>query len=178
MVGGLFLCYPSLMNQSRIIVGIDPGLRHTGYGIIEQNGNHLSFIAAGRISPETDLAMAARLLTLAEGIADILRNHHPDEAAIEESFVHKNARSALLLGQARGSAMLTLAQNGLAVAEYAANRIKQSVTGYGHADKTQIQAMITMLLPGSGKLAADAADALAVAITHAHHIPTLAKRAI
>ena len=157
------------MNSPRIIIGIDPGLRHTGWGVVAQNGNRLSFIAAGRISPATDLPMSARLLTLAEGIADIVRTHHPDESAIEETFVNKNARSALLLGQARGSAMLALAQQGLTVAEYAANRIKQSVTGHGHAEKGQIQAMIAILLPNSGKLAADAADALAVAITHAHH---------
>jgi len=153
----------------RLIIGIDPGLRHTGWGIIAQSGNRLSFIAAGRLSPPADAPMALRLLTLAEGIADIVRIHKPHEAAIEETFVNKNAKSALLLGQARGSAMLALAQNGLTVAEYAANRIKQSVTGHGHAEKQQIQAMIGILLPGSGKLAADAADALAVAITHAHH---------
>jgi crossover junction endodeoxyribonuclease RuvC len=157
------------MNRSRIIIGIDPGLRHTGWGVVAQTNNRLSFIAAGRISPVADLPMASRLLTLAEGIADIIRAHAPNEAAIEETFVNKNARSALLLGQARGSAMLTLAQHGLSVAEYAANRIKQSVTGHGHAEKEQIQAMIAILLPHSGKLAADAADALAVAVTHAHH---------
>ena len=158
------------MNRPRIIIGIDPGLRHTGWGIVAQNGNRLSFVAAGRISPNADLPMAVRLLALAEGIADVVRLHGPSEAAIEETFMQKNARSALLLGQARGVAMLALAQSGLSVAEYAANRIKQSVTGYGHAEKNQIQAMIAMLLPGSGKLAADAADALAVAITHAHHV--------
>ncbi|MDE1900537.1 MAG: crossover junction endodeoxyribonuclease RuvC [Alphaproteobacteria bacterium] len=157
------------MTSPRLILGIDPGLRHTGWGVVAQNGNRLSFVAAGRISPPADAPMAARLLVLAEGIQDVIRRHRPDEAAIEETFVNKNARSALLLGQARGSAMLACAQNGLTVAEYAANRIKQSVTGYGHAEKTQIQAMIGILLPGSGKLAADAADALAVAITHAHH---------
>ena len=157
------------MNSPRIIIGIDPGLRHTGWGIVAQSGNRLSFVAAGRISPAPDLPMAARLLTLADGIADIVRTHKPTESAIEETFVNKNARSALLLGQARGSAMLALAQQGLTVAEYAANRIKQSVTGHGHAEKGQIQAMIAILLPNSGKLAADAADALAVAITHAHH---------
>jgi crossover junction endodeoxyribonuclease RuvC len=164
------------MNHPRIIIGIDPGLRHTGWGVVAQNGNRLSFIAAGRISPAADLPMALRLLALADGINAITRAHNPDESAIEETFVNKNAKSALLLGQARGSAILALAQCGLTVAEYAANRIKQSVTGYGHAEKTQIQAMITMLLPGSGKLAADAADALAVAITHAHH-RDLAQRA-
>ncbi|MFA4994557.1 MAG: crossover junction endodeoxyribonuclease RuvC [Bdellovibrionales bacterium] len=159
------------MNRSRIILGIDPGLRHTGWGIVAQEGNRLSFIAAGRISPSPDLPMTARLLALAEGIADIVQAHSPTEAAIEETFVNKNARSALLLGQARGSAILALAQSGLSVAEYSANRIKQSITGHGHAEKTQIQAMIGILLPNSGKLAVDAADALAVAITHAHHKP-------
>ncbi len=159
------------MSKTRVILGIDPGLRHTGWGIIAQNGNRLSFIAAGRISPAAELPMTARLLTLAEGIADIVQAHSPTEAAIEETFVNKNARSALLLGQARGSAILALAQQGLSVAEYSANRIKQSITGHGHAEKTQIQAMIGILLPNSGKLAADAADALAVAITHAHHKP-------
>jgi crossover junction endodeoxyribonuclease RuvC len=163
------------MSRSRIILGIDPGLRHTGWGVIIQDGNRLSFVAAGRISPSPDLPMTARLLTLAEGIADIVQAHSPTEAAIEETFVNKNARSALLLGQARGSAILALAQQGLGVAEYSANRIKQSITGHGHAEKNQIQAMIAILLPNSGKLAADAADALAVAITHAHHIPMLAK---
>jgi crossover junction endodeoxyribonuclease RuvC len=165
------------MNHPRIIIGIDPGLRHTGWGIVAQNGNHLSFIAAGRISPSPDLPMSSRLLALAEGIADVVCVHAPNEAAIEETFVNKNARSALLLGQARGSVILALAQNGLSVAEYSANRIKQSITGHGHAEKIQIQAMIGILLPGSGKLAADAADALAVAITHAHHIPSLANQA-
>jgi crossover junction endodeoxyribonuclease RuvC len=153
----------------RLIIGIDPGLRHTGWGVIAQEGNRLSFIAAGCIDPKADLPMALRLLALAEGITDIVKVHAPDEAAIEETFVNKNARSALLLGQARGSIILALAQNGLSVAEYAANRIKQSITGFGHADKKQIQAMIGTLLPGAGRLVADAADALAVAITHAHH---------
>ncbi len=159
------------MNGTRVILGIDPGLRHTGWGIVAQCGNRLSFIAAGRINPDPDRPMSVRLLTVAEGIADVIRANSPTEAAIEETFVNKNARSALLLGQARGTAILALAQNGLTVAEYSANRIKQSITGHGHAEKLQIQAMIGILLPGSGKLAADAADALAVAITHAHHTP-------
>ncbi len=157
------------MNLSRVILGIDPGLRHTGWGVIRQSGNRLSFIAAGRISPPPDLPMAARLLALADGVSDVVRLHKPDEAAIEETFVNKNAHSALLLGQARGSAILALAQNGLTVTEYSANHIKQSVTGHGHAEKGQIQAMVNILLPGTGDLAPDAADALAVAITHAHH---------
>ncbi len=161
------------MLPIRIIIGLDPGLRHTGWGIVAQEGNRLSFIAAGRISPDTELPMAARLCELAEGLGDVLAQHRPLEAAIEETFVNKNALSALKLGQARGVAMLVLAQGGLSVSEYAANRVKQSVTGYGHADKTQIQAMINMLLPGTGKMAADAADALAVAICHAHHSNSL-----
>ena len=159
------------MSMIRLILGIDPGLGHTGWGVIAQDGNRLSFIAAGRISPDAKLAMAERLCVLAEGVVAAVGKYRPHEAAIEETFVNKNALSALKLGQARGAAMLTLAQAGLSVAEYASNSIKQSVTGYGHADKRQIQVMIGVLLPGSGKLAADAADALAVAVTHAHHTP-------
>ena len=121
--------------------------------------------------------MAARLCLLAEGLAGVVTRYRPTEAAIEETFVNKNAVSALKLGQARGVAMLTVAQAGIAVAEYAANRIKQSVTGYGHADKAQIQAMVGVLLPGAGPLVADAADALAVAIAHAHHRPHLIQAA-
>lgn len=164
------------MIRATTILGLDPGLRHTGWGIVTQDGNRLSFVAAGRIDPDAGLPMAARLCGLATALAAIVNLHRPDEAAIEETFVNNNASSALKLGQARGAAMLTLAQAGLAVAEYSANRIKQTITGYGHADKAQIQAMIGMLLPGSGKLAADAADALAVAICHAHHKPVVAAK--
>ena len=165
------------MIGTRTIIGLDPGLRHTGWGIIRQQGNHLSFVAAGRINPDPDLPMASRLYELAHALADVIAAHKPDESAIEETFVNKNPISALKLGQARGVAMLTLAEAGLPVAEYAANRIKQTVVGHGHADKNQIQMMIGVLLPGSGKLVTDAADALAVAITHAHHMPTEQKRA-
>ncbi len=157
------------MNSPRIILGIDPGLRHTGWGIITHQGNHLGFVAAGRINPPPELSVSQRLLLIADGIALIIQKHLPTEAAIEETFFKNNAKSALLLGQARGCAILSLAQNGLHAAEYAATRVKQSVTGNGMAEKKQVQAMIGILLPGSGKLAADAADALAVAITHAHH---------
>jgi crossover junction endodeoxyribonuclease RuvC len=157
------------MSMIRLILGLDPGLRHTGWGIVAQDGNRLSFVGAGRISPDPAMPMASRLLEISTALAVIVTKHQPNEAAIEETFIHKSASSALKLGQARGAAILTLAQAGLAVSEYAANRIKQSLTGYGHADKVQIQTMIGMLLPGSGKLAADAADALAVAVTHAHH---------
>jgi crossover junction endodeoxyribonuclease RuvC len=157
------------MSPMRVILGLDPGLRHTGWGVIGQKDNRLSFIAAGRITPDSDLPMAERLKALAEGLAAIIAAHSPQEAAIEETFVNRNAASALKLGQARGVVMLTAAQAGLDVTEYAANRVKQAVTGYGHADKNQIQAMMNVLLPGSGKLTPDAADALAVAVCHAHH---------
>ncbi len=160
------------MKVIRTIMGIDPGLRHTGWGVIRQEDNRLSFVAAGRINPDPTLPMAERLKTLSEALAKIMASYVPDEAAIEETFVNKNAASALKLGQARGAAMLTAAQAGLSVHEYAANKIKQAVTGYGHADKGQIGVMIGILLPGSGKLAPDAADALAIAICHAHYAPT------
>jgi crossover junction endodeoxyribonuclease RuvC len=164
------------MKVIRCILGIDPGLRHTGWGIIRQEDNRLSFIAAGRINPDAKLPMAERLKTLAAQLEAIIAAHKPDEAAIEETFMNNNAVSALKLGQARGAAMLTAAQAGLSVSEYAANKIKQTVTGYGHADKGQISAMIKILLPQSGSLSPDAADALAIAICHAHHGPSLSLR--
>jgi crossover junction endodeoxyribonuclease RuvC len=156
------------MSAIRLILGLDPGLRHTGWGVIRQQGNRLSFVAAGRINPDPELSMGERLKALAEGLAGVIVCHGPHEAAIEETFVNRNAASALKLGQARGVAMLTAAQAGLEVTEYSANRVKQAVTGYGHAEKNQIKTMIGVLLPGAGKLAADAADALAVAVCHAH----------
>ncbi|MDD3288039.1 MAG: crossover junction endodeoxyribonuclease RuvC [Alphaproteobacteria bacterium] len=157
------------MKVIRNILGIDPGLQHTGWGIVKQEDNRLGFIAAGRISPPTKLPMAERLRFLAEGLAEVISKYKPKEAAIEKTFVNNNAGTALKLGQARGVAMVTAAQAGLNLDEYAANLIKQTVTGFGHADKTQIQAMVNLLLPGTGKMAADAADALAIAICHAHH---------
>lgn len=160
------------MSPNRLILGIDPGLRHTGWGIIRQSGNNISFIAAGRITPEPKLPIAERLKKIAEDLKKIIHLHKPTEAALEETFVNKNAASALKLGQARGAAMLAAALAGLDVTEYSANKIKKAVTGYGHAEKKQIQAMIGVLLPTSGKHAADAADALAVAICHAHHTDT------
>ena len=157
------------MRAIRLILGLDPGLRHTGWGIVGQRDNRLSFVAAGRINPDPGLPMAERLKALADALAKVIAAHRPHEAALEETFVNRNAASALKLGQARGVVMLAAAQAGLDVTEYSANKVKQAVTGYGHADKQQIQAMIGVLLPGAGKLAADAADALAVAVCHAHH---------
>ncbi len=153
----------------RLILGLDPGLRHTGWGVVAQAGSRLTFRAAGRVSPPSDVPMAERLRLLADGLAEVIALHGPTEVAVEETFVNRNPASALKLGQARGVVLLAGAMAGLAVSEYAANRIKQAVTGYGHASKDQIQAMIRILLPGAGDLAADAADALAVAVCHAHH---------
>jgi crossover junction endodeoxyribonuclease RuvC len=157
------------MSTIRIILGLDPGLRHTGWGLVRQQDNRLSFVAAGRVNPDPDLPMAERLKQLASGVAAVIAQYNPQEAAIEETFVNNNQASALKLGQARGVAMLIAAQAGLSVAEYAANTIKQTVTGFGHADKNQILRMVNILLPGSGNLTPDAADALAIAICHAHH---------
>lgn len=158
------------MSDAVLILGLDPGLRHTGWGIIRVCGNRLGFVAAGTIDPAATMPMAARLAVLATGIGDVIALHCPDEAVVEETFVNGNARAALKLGQARGIALAAPALAGLPVAEYAANLIKKSVTGYGHADKQQVQAMIKILLSGVGDaLAVDAVDALAIAVCHAHH---------
>lgn len=165
------------LGEIRSILGIDPGLRHTGWGVVCQDGGRLSFVAAGRINPDPKLPMPQRLVLLAEGLKGVIAAYNPTEAAIEETFVNKNAASALKLGQARGVAMVTAAQAGLDVTEYSANKIKQAVTGFGHADKNQMMAMIRLLLPLSGKLTPDAADALAIAVCHAHHGTNMSLRA-
>ena len=157
------------------ILGLDPGLRHTGWGVIRVTGNRLSYVAAGTVNPVATLPMAQRLAVLAKALAHIIALHDPDEAVVEETFVNGNARAALKLGQARGIALMAPALAGLPVAEYAANLIKKSVTGYGHADKQQVQTMIQILVGGiSDKLAIDAVDALAIAVCHAHHRQTMA----
>lgn len=151
-------------------MGLDPGLRHTGWGVVAASGNRLRYIAAGTIDPPAALPMAARLAALGHGLRQALTAHSPDEAAVEETFVNGNARAALRLGQARGIALLVPAETGLPVAEYAANLIKKTVTGYGHADKQQVQAVLKLLLGGyDATLSADAADALAIAVCHAQH---------
>lgn len=155
------------------IIGIDPGLRATGWGVIEADGSRLVFVAAGRICPPTDGPLAERLYALARALEDVLSAQSPQEAAVEETFVNANPRSALILGQARGVCLMTPARAGLPVSEYAANVIKKAVTGAGHADKTQIGAMVARLLPRAPDLSADAADALAVAICHASHFQQL-----
>lgn len=151
------------------IIGIDPGIRRCGWGVIEAQDNRLRFIAGGTITPPTTGALAARLAFLAEGLNGVLDAHAPDEAAVEETFVSAGARSALILGQARGVVLVTPALRGLPVAEYAANLIKKSVVGTGHADKAQIGLMVKTLMPTADFKGADAADALAIAICHAHH---------
>ncbi len=151
------------------IIGIDPGLRRCGWGVIESVGNRLGFIACGTIAPPVDLALAERLALLHAGLSALIREYLPEEAAVEETFVSAGARSALQLGQARGVALMTPASMGLPVGEYAANLVKKSIVGSGHADKGQIQLMVKTLMPGADFKGADAADALAIAICHAHH---------
>jgi crossover junction endodeoxyribonuclease RuvC len=159
------------MDQMIRILGVDPGLRHTGWGVIGMDGPRLTWIAHGVIKPDTEADMADRLAELCVQLRAIVEQHAPNEAAIEETFVNINPRSTLLLGQARGAAMATLAGAGLKVAEFAATKVKQSIVGTGAADKTQVAFMVRRLLPKAGEVKADAADALAVAICGAHHRP-------
>ncbi len=151
------------------ILGLDPGLRHTGWGIIEARGNRLTFIADGVIEPNPKMTLAERLRVLFAGVQDLVTQYAPHECAIEETFVNQNPVSTLKLGHARAAVMLAPANAGLPVAEYKPNLVKKSVVGAGHAEKAQVVAMMRMLLPGSRVGSEDAADALAVAVCHAHH---------
>ena len=151
------------------IIGIDPGLRRTGWGVIESDGPRLSYIACGTVTSDAGLSLAARLAMLFAGLNDVLSQWTPAEAAVEQTFVNRDAVATLKLGQARGIALLAPAQAGLPVAEYAPNMVKKTVVGAGHAEKAQIRAMIGFLLPKANPNSDDAADALAIAITHAHH---------
>ena len=151
------------------ILGIDPGLRHTGWGVIEAEGSRLAFVACGAVHTETGQSLASRLRLLHDGLAAVIAAHRPDEAAVEETFVNRDPQSALKLGHARGIALLAPALAGLEVSEYAANLVKKTVVGAGHAEKAQVAMMVRVLLPRSEALGADAADALAVAICHAQH---------
>ena len=153
-----------------IILGLDPGLGCTGWGVIAAEGNRLSHIANGQIRTLTQATLSARLLALADGLAEIIALHRPATAAVEEVFVNANPQSTLKLGQARGVILLAAAQSGIAVGEYAARLVKKAVVGTGGADKVQVHAMVGRLLPGVKIAGADSADALAVAITHAHHL--------
>lgn len=157
------------MRETIRIIGIDPGLRRTGWGVVEVAGNSLRFIAAGTVRSDDKTTLAARLCQLHDGLVDILDRENPQEAAVEATFVNKDAAATLKLGQARGIAMLVPARAGLLVAEYAPNAVKKAVIGVGHGDKSQIQMMVKVLLPRAQFDGADAADALAIAICHAHH---------
>jgi crossover junction endodeoxyribonuclease RuvC len=151
------------------ILGIDPGLRRTGWGIVGVTGNTLSFLGAGTVKAPLDGDLAQRLYFLHTGLTQVLSSWTLDEAAVEQTFVNRDASATLKLGQARGIAMLVPAQAGLPVAEYAPTAIKKAIVGAGHAEKAQIRAMVRVLLPRAEFDTDDAADALAVAICHAHH---------
>jgi crossover junction endodeoxyribonuclease RuvC len=151
------------------ILGIDPGLRRTGWGAVEVVGNSIRFIASGSVTSDAGEALAPRLHALFEGLVAVVERLAPDEAAVEQTFVNRDAVATLKLGQARGIAMLVPARAGLAVAEYAPNAVKKAVVGAGHADKKQIRMMVKVLLPKAEFDSDDAADALAIAICHAHH---------
>ncbi|MGI9483457.1 MAG: crossover junction endodeoxyribonuclease RuvC [Hyphomicrobiales bacterium] len=166
------------MNETIRIIGIDPGLRRTGWGIISSTGVNLAHVADGTLKSDPKADLATRLLQLHRQLAAVLAEWGPEEAAVEETFVNKDARATLKLGQARGIALLVPAAAGLSVAEYAPNMVKKSVVGSGHAHKDQIGHMVRMLLPKCTPESADSSDALAIAITHAHHRRTLRQVAI
>ena len=153
-----------------IILGLDPGLGTTGWGLIRADGNRLSHLANGQFRSDPAAPLPARLAHLATQLEAIIADHAPDTAAVEEVFVNKNAQSTLKLAQARGALLMIAARSGLDVGEYAARLVKKAVVGVGNADKAQVHAMVQRLLPGVAIAGPDAADALAVAITHAHHL--------
>ena len=157
------------MNPLIRILGIDPGLRRTGWGVVESDGNRLLYVACGSIETGEHDTLCDRLVAIHRGLARIVGDFHPDEAAVENTFVNANGAATLKLGQARGIAMLVPAQAGIAVAEYAPNLVKKSIVGAGHGDKAQVRMMIGVLLPKADPSSDDAADALAIAVTHAHH---------
>ena len=154
------------------ILGLDPGLGTTGWGVVEAEGNRLSHVANGQLKTDTLTPLAQRLARLAEQLEAVLAEYRPNAAAVEEVFVNQNPQSTLKLGQARGVVLMCAARAGIGVGEYAARLVKKALVGTGGADKTQIHAMVARLLPGAKIAGPDAADALAVAITHAHHLAT------
>ena len=151
------------------ILGIDPGLRRTGWGLIESDGNRLIYVACGSVETSEKAALGVRLVAIHDGLIAVIEKYAPHEAAVEHTFVNSNAAATLKLGQARGIAMLVPARAGLTVAEYAPNLVKKSIVGSGHAEKAQIRMMIGVLLPQADPRTEDAADALAIAVCHAHH---------
>jgi crossover junction endodeoxyribonuclease RuvC len=160
------------------ILGIDPGLRRTGWGVIAIEGNRLMFLACGSVATQDGAGLARRLLAIHDGLRRVVDEHAPDEAAVEATFVNKDASATLKLGQARGIAMLVPAIAGLPVAEYAPNLVKKTIIGVGHGEKAQIRMMLGVLLPKADPRTHDAADALAIAVTHAHHRQSVLLRAV
>jgi len=160
---------PNTPIRSVRILGLDPGLRRTSWGVVAVSGARLTHLAHGVIAPDERLAFADRLLVLFEGLTEVIALHAPDEAAVEETFVNANPSSTLKLGHARACCLIAPARAGLPVAEYAPAVVKKAVVGAGAADKSQVGFMVRRLLPAAGETTSDAADALAVAITHAHH---------
>ncbi len=158
-----------MARQPIRILGIDPGLRRTGWGLIESDGNRLIHVACGSVATSERAELAMRLVAIHDGLIAVIEKFGPHEAAVENTFVNSNAAATLKLGQARGIAMLVPARLGLTVAEYAPNLVKKSIVGSGHAEKAQIRMMIGVLLPQAQPQSEDAADALAIAICHAHH---------
>jgi len=152
------------------ILGLDPGLGTTGWGLIQAEGNRLSHIANGQLKTDPSAPLPRRLAALADQLEALIAEQRPDAAAVEEVFVNKNPQSTLKLGQARGVVIMTAARSGIDVGEYAARLVKKAVVGVGNAEKAQVHAMVARLLPGMKVAGPDAADALAVAITHAHHL--------
>jgi crossover junction endodeoxyribonuclease RuvC len=164
------------VTQTIRIIGIDPGLQRTGWGVVESAGSRLSFVAAGTIRPRTTLSLAERLCVIHDGLHEVVTSFAPHEAAVEAAFVSRDAAATLKLGQARGIAMLVPARAGIRVAEYAPNAVKKAVVGAGHAEKQQIRVMVQILLPRANFDTDDSADALAIAICHAHHRDAVAIR--
>jgi crossover junction endodeoxyribonuclease RuvC len=165
------------MNRPIRILGIDPGLRRTGWGMVVIDGNRLTYVACGSLATDDKASLAVRLLAIHDGLRQVVADHSPDEAAVEATFVNKDAAATLKLGQARGIAMLVPAIAGLPVAEYAPNLVKKTIVGAGHCEKAQIRMMIGVLLPKAEPQSHDAADALAIAVTHAHHRQSVLLRA-
>lgn len=157
------------MTRPIRILGIDPGLRRTGWGVIDIDGTRLTFVACGSVATDERAAVGERLVAIHVGLCSVVEDFRPAESAVEATFVNKDAAATLKLGQARGVALLVPAQAGLVVAEYAPNLVKKAIVGAGHCEKTQIRMMVGVLLPKADPSSEDAADALAVAICHAHH---------
>jgi crossover junction endodeoxyribonuclease RuvC len=157
------------MGRPIRILGIDPGLRRTGWGVIDVDGNRLIHVACGSVITNDKADVATRLVAIHDGLMRVIEEFQPEEAAVEATFVNKDASATLKLGQARGIALLVPARAGLAVSEYAPNLVKKTIVGAGHGEKAQIRMMIGVLLPKADPQTEDSADALAIAVTHAHH---------